>query len=544
MNQPLTAAVRYLSGEREPVRVATTANIALQGLQTIDGVALEVGDRVLVKDQTDQKQNGIYLASDGLWFRAPDASQTRAINNGVTVAVQEGAAGGGKTYRFSSANPVVGTDPIVLSYFLSSNLADDIVAAAEAAVSGVVQDSIDAVAPILEAAENERELAEAARLAAEAAAAGVTIGLAKARAVASVNINLSAPGASIDGVAMAAGQSFLATAQTAPAQNGLYVWNGAAVAATRHPFYTTYDAIAGQYFSVLEGAVNADTLWRSTSDFGGTIGSDPIVIARYIQSLTDGSVTLAKTESGLIADYVQGLTLSNNATDANNDIDIATGSAKGNSRVVVNSATMTKRLDAAWASGTGNGGLDTGSKANSTTYHVHAISNDSTGAFDALFSLSATAPTVPSGWTRVQRLGAVITDASGNIRAFSQDGKTFLLTTMVNDISDATLSTTSKLYALTVPNGIKVDALIRLAIFDTGFCSALLTSPDEADQAAGAAGPNSITNAAANGRGSATLQVRTNTSRQVRAVGQGASLPIDDFQGRTFGWIDTSLQRI
>lgn len=151
MGQPLTAAVRYLSGEREPVRVATTSNITLQGLLVIDDVELDVGDRILVKDQTDQKQNGIYLSSEGRWFRAPDASHTRAINEGVTVAVQEGTANNGRTYRFSSINPVVGVDPITLIYFLSDSIADDI-----------VSDAIAAITPIKDQAEDARDVAIAA----------------------------------------------------------------------------------------------------------------------------------------------------------------------------------------------------------------------------------------------------------------------------------------------------------------------------------------------------------------------------------------------
>lgn len=120
MNQPLTAAVRFLSGEREPVRVATTGNLSsMQGLLVIDDVELDVGDRVLVKDQTDAVKNGIWLASEGIWFRAPDASYSRAINEGVTVGVQEGTVNNGRTYRFASSNPVVGVDPISIIYLYS-----------------------------------------------------------------------------------------------------------------------------------------------------------------------------------------------------------------------------------------------------------------------------------------------------------------------------------------------------------------------------------------------------------------------------------------
>lgn len=55
------------------VRAATTANITLSGAQTIDGVAVVAGDRVLVKNQTTASQNGIYIVAAGAWTRATDA---------------------------------------------------------------------------------------------------------------------------------------------------------------------------------------------------------------------------------------------------------------------------------------------------------------------------------------------------------------------------------------------------------------------------------------------------------------------------------------
>ena len=54
--------------------VATTANITLSGTQTIDGVAVIAGDRVLVKDQTSAAENGIYVAAASTWSRASDAN--------------------------------------------------------------------------------------------------------------------------------------------------------------------------------------------------------------------------------------------------------------------------------------------------------------------------------------------------------------------------------------------------------------------------------------------------------------------------------------
>jgi hypothetical protein len=115
MPRRTTTAVRLLSGEREPVLVATTANITLSGLQTVDGVALANGNRVLVKNQSAGKDNGIYTASTGPWRRSRDAGATRFINKGVTVRVQSGSTNGGKYFRFDTLDPNIGTDAILIS---------------------------------------------------------------------------------------------------------------------------------------------------------------------------------------------------------------------------------------------------------------------------------------------------------------------------------------------------------------------------------------------------------------------------------------------
>lgn len=58
---------------KRSARAATTANITLSGAQTIDGVSVIAGDRVLVKNQTLPAQNGIYVAAAGAWTRSTDA---------------------------------------------------------------------------------------------------------------------------------------------------------------------------------------------------------------------------------------------------------------------------------------------------------------------------------------------------------------------------------------------------------------------------------------------------------------------------------------
>jgi hypothetical protein len=86
------------SAFKKSVRVATTANIALTGVQTIDGIAVVAGDRVLVKDQTTASQNGIYVVNSAAWSRPTDSSTSVLIGAGV-VAVDSGTANGGDMWK-------------------------------------------------------------------------------------------------------------------------------------------------------------------------------------------------------------------------------------------------------------------------------------------------------------------------------------------------------------------------------------------------------------------------------------------------------------
>jgi hypothetical protein len=71
------------------VRAATTANITLSGAQTIDGVSVVAGDRVLVKNQSTAAQNGVYLAQSGAWTRATDMDAWSEVPNAF-VFVEQG----------------------------------------------------------------------------------------------------------------------------------------------------------------------------------------------------------------------------------------------------------------------------------------------------------------------------------------------------------------------------------------------------------------------------------------------------------------------
>ena len=78
-----------------PCVAATTANITLSGEQTIDGVAVVDGDRVLVKDQTTASENGIYECDTGAWDRAPDWDGIGDVVTGTLVFAIDGTVNEG-----------------------------------------------------------------------------------------------------------------------------------------------------------------------------------------------------------------------------------------------------------------------------------------------------------------------------------------------------------------------------------------------------------------------------------------------------------------
>jgi hypothetical protein len=95
---------------KQSVRAATTANIALVGLQVVDGVSLNAGDRVLVKNQAAAKDNGPYVVAVGAWARAKDADNNAKVTPNLTVAVEVGATQADTIWQLvTDGSIVVGT---------------------------------------------------------------------------------------------------------------------------------------------------------------------------------------------------------------------------------------------------------------------------------------------------------------------------------------------------------------------------------------------------------------------------------------------------
>lgn len=103
---------------KQSVRVATTANITLSGTQTIDGVSVSAGDRVLVKNQSTASENGIYVVAAGSWSRATDADASAEVSAGLFTFVEEGTVGADSGWVLSTNAPItLGSTSLAFAQF-------------------------------------------------------------------------------------------------------------------------------------------------------------------------------------------------------------------------------------------------------------------------------------------------------------------------------------------------------------------------------------------------------------------------------------------
>jgi hypothetical protein len=238
--------------------------------------------------------------------------------------------------------------------------------------------------------------------------------------------------------------------------------------------------------------------------------------------------------------HIWGLGLTN-AADAANDITIAHGeccSEDGNFDMHLRSP-ITKRLDAAWAVGSDNGGLNTGGEAANTWYEVHLIKRVDTGVVDAMFTTTANRGTLPSGYLCSRRIGWIRNDGSSNILAFTQVDDHFTLTTPVNDVS-TTSSATAASRTLTVPPS-TIARLRVSALGNTNVNAAnavVFSELVETDTAPTTSnGFNSIGAGDFAIIGAGHIELRVDGSSQIRdrSITATGSMAYDI---STFGWID------
>ncbi|MDP1654381.1 MAG: hypothetical protein Q8L56_16845 [Rhodocyclaceae bacterium] len=280
-------------------RVATSGNLDLANPgSAIDGIVLFAGDRVLAKDQAVAAENGLYVwnGATSPLTRATDADTAQELTNSV-VEIAQGTLNARTLWRQSTTALVPGSDAIRWT-----NLSVK-VSIAQASINltspGTMIDSIfmklgdrvlvknlgvylwgGAATPMSLATDNYTGAVVQVQQGSDASAwwrfDGSTWQRLAVRVATQTTIDLNNPGATIDGIAMNSGDRVLVKTQANTAQNGIYVWNGAASAMTRATDADAAAELAGAFTQVMAGT-DAGRAFRQTALApSGTLGSDPI----------------------------------------------------------------------------------------------------------------------------------------------------------------------------------------------------------------------------------------------------------------------------
>jgi hypothetical protein len=236
---PVSATQAYAA-----VAAATTGNISsLSGLLTIDDVPLLAGERVLVKDQTNKRQNGIYVVSAGAWQRAGDADTAAELRAGSYVFVEPGGtANGSKSFVLDDDAVQVGVTQLNFSPFAVQTTRTNTYSPANVLASVV--------------------------------------------AATTANIDLSVAPTTIDGQSLATNDLVLVKNQISAAQNGVYQVQAGGVLARWTGADSAGELARGTTVYVTGGAVNGTTSWtfNDTDAFLGSITAGNQVVTGLVST--------------------------------------------------------------------------------------------------------------------------------------------------------------------------------------------------------------------------------------------------------------------
>lgn len=202
--------------------------------------------------------------------------------------------------------------------------------------------------------------------------------------------------------------------------------------------------------------LSAEFVQDAIEELVARVSIDPTAVGRALASAEDKAAARAAIDAaGVPRGHLFGITLSNNASDATNDIDFAAGEAasQDSQPALMVHAGGTAQLDVGYGSGDG-GRFD--SVISDGTWHCFVISDGTTVSRGFSKSLNPTGQAFyPSGFTYFRRVGSVIR-ISGSIRAFLQVGDEFFWKAAILDVDASAPGTTAVLRTLSVPTGINV----------------------------------------------------------------------------------------
>lgn len=291
-----------------------------------------------------------------------------------------------------------------------------------------------------------------------------------------------------------------------------------------------------------EGKGNKMTLanlWTVINSF--TTDNLPIGSTDFVTSY-DTSASSAKKilidELPMPRMSISGLTYANNATDS---IDVTAGSCRDatDATNMRRTATITKNVTTAWAVGSVAGGLDTGAVGNND-YYIWLIKRSDTGVVDALFSLSSTAPTMPTNYDYKRLIGWFKRVGGSNVAFHTYETEaggvehTWDSPTLDINLTN-TLTTARRTDAVKVPLNFSTIAHLNVIITDAATTNTWIYCPDQTDLA-----PSATVAPLANvfqGAGAATnVQLRVRTSAAGLIAARATTATVDQYSAATMGF--------
>jgi hypothetical protein len=306
-----TTSTWQYRGWRAHVVVATTVtgvlSTAYENGDTVDGVVLATGDRILLKNQTDATENGIYVVNaSGSPTRAADYPSGMSASS-TFMFVTEGTTNG-NTGWFCTSNDgidVVGTHSLSYQQFSdASGGGGEVNTASNVGVGGVglflqksgvnlefknINAGSSKITVTNDAVNNEIDI--------DVVSNNISGNIKPVRAATTANGALATAfenGDTIDGVTLSTGDRILLKNQTTGTENGVYTVN-ASGAPTRAADFTTGDSVSATLIAVKDGFINRYTMWLcSNSSTADVVGTDSLTFrnkATQIQNLSSGEVT-------------------------------------------------------------------------------------------------------------------------------------------------------------------------------------------------------------------------------------------------------------
>lgn len=321
-----------------------------------------------------------------------------------------------------------------------------------------------------------------------------------------------------------------------------------------------------QIYTAVPNDVIAAARWNN--EFGniynnGTLVAFPVTSAVSFNGQTitldsSGSVSMTATSTGLsltgglagtfaLNQHIEGLLPSNNVADATNDVDITAGSctsthATVGNRVLLVIAARIKRLDAAWVTGTNQGGLSSSLTIGNNDYYIHAIRVG--GVDDIGFDTSATAANliIDHAVTHYRVIG-FIKRVAGVILAFqafsvSGGGLEYVWTVPTLDVDlAATLTTSERTDAVKVPLAFSVQAKLNVVTTDASSPQGTwIYTPGQTSAAPSfTAAPLTTQSSIATLSGSSFITIRTSSTGTIAARSNLAT--VDAYKVVTLGFI-------